>query len=492
MTKSERRSAFCSTTARSACPAVRSSDTLLDHLRLARRAARHQGRLRRGRLRRLHGAGRPAAPATSWSTSRSTPASACSARSTLCHVVTVEHLAARRRAASGAAGDGRFPRLAVRLLHAGLRDVALRAVDAQARRRPRARSRRRCRATSAAAPATSRSSRAAQGDRRLRHRRTPIRWLAERAAMLGAARRRCDDGARVEIGAGEDRRDRAGLGRRSRRGARGRCRSRRSSPARPTSGSGSPSSCATSRRRSSSAHLDELQRDRRRRRRRRHASAPASPTTRLPGDAATREFPHLSDYWSPHRRRAGAQHGHDRRQHRQRLADRRHAAAADRAGRDGDAAQGQRRGARCRSRISSSPTASRTGSRASSSRRHRAACRRRARISPPTRSPSAATRTSPPSPAALPGRRSKDGTVAATRIAYGGMAATPKRAAAVEAALVGKPWTRADRRSGAEAAFAEDFTPLTDRRASADYRALVARNLLQPLLPRDQPASRRG
>ena len=33
----------------------------------------------------------------------------------------------------------------------------------------------------------------------------------------------------------------------------------------------------------------------------------------------------------PHRRRAGAQHGHDRRQHRQRLADRRHAAAADRA-----------------------------------------------------------------------------------------------------------------------------------------------------------------
>ena len=37
----------------------------------------------------------------------------------------------------------------------------------------------------------------------------------------------------------------------------------------------------------------------------------------------------------PHRRRAGAQHGHDRRQHRQRLADRRHAAAADRARCDG-------------------------------------------------------------------------------------------------------------------------------------------------------------
>ena len=35
---------------------------------------------------------------------------------------------AGRHAASGAAGDGRAPRLAMRLLHAGLRDVAVRAV----------------------------------------------------------------------------------------------------------------------------------------------------------------------------------------------------------------------------------------------------------------------------------------------------------------------------------------------------------------------------
>ena len=42
----------------------------------------------------------------------------------------------------------------------------------------------------------------------------------------------------------------------------------------------------------------------------------------------------------------------------------------------------------------------------------------------------------------------KDGTVAAIRIAYGGMAATPKRAQAVEAALLGKPWTRGDGRGG--------------------------------------------
>ena len=42
----------------------------------------------------------------------------------------------------------------------------------------------------------------------------------------------------------------------------------------------------------------------------------------------------------------------------------------------------------------------------------------------------------------------EDGTVAAIRIAYGGMAATPKRARAVEAALIGKPWTRGDGRGG--------------------------------------------
>jgi len=71
----------------------------------------------------------------------------------------------------------------------------------------------------------------------------------------------------------------------------------------------------------------------------------------------------------------------------------------------------------------------------------------------------------------------KNGTVKAIRIAYGGMAATPKRAAAVEAALIGRPWTEATV-TEAMAAFAADFTPLTDMRASAEYRALAARNLL--------------
>jgi xanthine dehydrogenase small subunit len=70
-----------------------------------------------------------------------------------------------------------------------------------------------------------------------------------------------------------------------------------------------------------------------------------------------------------------------------------------------------------------------------------------------------------------------DGTVADVRIAYGGMAATPKRASAVENALIGKPWTE-QTVEVAMAEYARDFTPLTDMRASAEYRALAARNLL--------------
>ncbi|MBZ9990394.1 xanthine dehydrogenase small subunit [Mesorhizobium sp. BH1-1-5] len=71
----------------------------------------------------------------------------------------------------------------------------------------------------------------------------------------------------------------------------------------------------------------------------------------------------------------------------------------------------------------------------------------------------------------------KDGTVADIRIAYGGMAATPKRAAAVEKALAGKVWNEATVEA-AMAEYAKDFTPLTDMRATAEYRALAARNLL--------------
>jgi xanthine dehydrogenase small subunit len=71
-----------------------------------------------------------------------------------------------------------------------------------------------------------------------------------------------------------------------------------------------------------------------------------------------------------------------------------------------------------------------------------------------------------------------DGSVGEIIIAYGGMAATPKRATRVEQALRGKPWT-VDTMEAALGAFADDFTPLSDMRASADYRMLVARNLLR-------------
>jgi xanthine dehydrogenase small subunit len=72
--------------------------------------------------------------------------------------------------------------------------------------------------------------------------------------------------------------------------------------------------------------------------------------------------------------------------------------------------------------------------------------------------------------------------VAGARIALGGMAATPKRARATEAALNG-----ADPRDPASwrpalAALGEDFTPISDMRAGADYRRAIARALLKKAL----------
>ncbi|MET0238499.1 MAG: xanthine dehydrogenase small subunit [Sphingobium sp.] len=72
------------------------------------------------------------------------------------------------------------------------------------------------------------------------------------------------------------------------------------------------------------------------------------------------------------------------------------------------------------------------------------------------------------------------GTVTAARIAFGGMAATPRRAPAAEAALVGSPWT-ADTVEAAAVALAQDYTPLTDVRGSAAYRIEVAANLVRGL-----------
>jgi xanthine dehydrogenase small subunit len=72
----------------------------------------------------------------------------------------------------------------------------------------------------------------------------------------------------------------------------------------------------------------------------------------------------------------------------------------------------------------------------------------------------------------------KGGKVSAARIAFGGMAGTPKRAKHVEAALIGQPWD-GDIAARVAAEWDRDFTPLSDMRASAAYRQEAARNMLQ-------------
>jgi xanthine dehydrogenase small subunit len=71
----------------------------------------------------------------------------------------------------------------------------------------------------------------------------------------------------------------------------------------------------------------------------------------------------------------------------------------------------------------------------------------------------------------------EDGRISAARIAYGGMAATVQRAPRTETALAGKPWTRQSI-SAALPALSQDYAPITDMRASREYRLQVARNLL--------------
>ncbi len=78
-----------------------------------------------------------------------------------------------------------------------------------------------------------------------------------------------------------------------------------------------------------------------------------------------------------------------------------------------------------------------------------------------------------------------DGTVTQARIAFGGMAGIPKRATHVEAALIGKPWTR-ETVAAALPSFAEDYSPLTDMRASANYRLETAKAMLERYFLEDQ------
>ncbi|WP_230414037.1 xanthine dehydrogenase small subunit [Collimonas silvisoli] len=64
------------------------------------------------------------------------------------------------------------------------------------------------------------------------------------------------------------------------------------------------------------------------------------------------------------------------------------------------------------------------------------------------------------------------------RIAYGGMAATPKRAALTEAAIRGQVWSESVLET-AVALMTDDYKPLSDMRASAEYRMKTAQNLLR-------------
>ena len=73
--------------------------------------------------------------------------------------------------------------------------------------------------------------------------------------------------------------------------------------------------------------------------------------------------------------------------------------------------------------------------------------------------------------------RREGGIARGVRIAFGGMAGTPRRAAHAESVLEGRPWRETEVRA-AMAALEKDFTPLTDMRASARYRMEAARNLL--------------
>lgn len=70
------------------------------------------------------------------------------------------------------------------------------------------------------------------------------------------------------------------------------------------------------------------------------------------------------------------------------------------------------------------------------------------------------------------------GIIHSARLAYGGMAAIPQRAAGAEAALLGKTWDQ-QACEAACLALATDFSPISDLRAGSAYRVRVAQNLLR-------------
>jgi len=73
-----------------------------------------------------------------------------------------------------------------------------------------------------------------------------------------------------------------------------------------------------------------------------------------------------------------------------------------------------------------------------------------------------------------------DDRVKSIRIACGGLAETIRRAVHCEEALQGQAWNEETLGRGMDA-FAKDFEPITDMRASADYRLRGGQNLLRRL-----------
>jgi len=71
-----------------------------------------------------------------------------------------------------------------------------------------------------------------------------------------------------------------------------------------------------------------------------------------------------------------------------------------------------------------------------------------------------------------------DGRIAEARIAFGGMAATPRRASAAESALEGTQLNDSRAWANAFTALRDDFQPISDHRASARYRTETAHALL--------------
>lgn len=70
-----------------------------------------------------------------------------------------------------------------------------------------------------------------------------------------------------------------------------------------------------------------------------------------------------------------------------------------------------------------------------------------------------------------------DDVITNARIAFGGMAGTPMRSTRAEAAMIGKPWGLVAIEAAMQA-MADDFTPMSDMRASADYRMQTAQNMV--------------